>query len=172
MEPAADVAGARETVGAGRLRGILMHKLIEEVLTGELEEAHLKAADRAAVLLRQLAPAGREGREDLPEPAECAATALRALSLEGIAPLRRMLIAELPVYAANGPQDLVAGRADAVAVEEGRIMAVIDWKSDIAPDLAARRAHADQMADYLSATGATRGAIVYASLDEVVWVQQ
>ena len=172
VEPAADVANARETVGAGRLRGILMHKLIEEVLTGELEEAHREAADRAAVLLRQLAPAGTVSRGDLPDPLECAGTALRALSLEAIAHLRRTLVAELPVYAVNGPEDLMAGRADAVAVEGDRIVAVVDWKSDVAPDATARRAHAGQMADYLSATGAARGAIVYASLDEVEWVER
>ena len=84
--------------------------------------------------------------------------------------MRRTLIAEFPVYAADGPEDLLAGRADAVAVEGDRIVAVIDWKSDVAPDAAARRAHAGQMSDYLAATGARRGAVVYLSLGEVAWI--
>ena len=66
---------------------------------------------------------------------------------------------------------LVSGRADAVAFgDAGNVEAVMDWKSDVNPDPAMRRAHAAQMEDYLDATGATRGAVVYVSRSEVSWI--
>ena len=86
--------------------------------------------------------------------------------------LRPHLLPEFAIHAPGGMDVLVTGRADAVAVEGGRVTAVIDWKSDVAPSGSARRAHVSQMNDYLEATGAPRGAIVYVTRCEVTWVER
>jgi hypothetical protein len=64
----------------------------------------------------------------------------------------------------------MAGRADALAIEDGNIIAVLDWKSDIAPGQDERSGYVGQLSEYLAATGAPHGALVYMSLGEVVWV--
>ena len=66
---------------------------------------------------------------------------------------------------------MVAGLADAVALgDSGEVEIVFDWKSDVEPDTASRLEHAVQMSDYVRATSAARGAIVYVSRSETVWV--
>jgi len=67
---------------------------------------------------------------------------------------------------------LLAGRADALAIREGRIEVAIDWKSDINPTLNVRAAYGGQLRDYLEATGAERGAIVFLTPSDVVWVER
>jgi hypothetical protein len=47
---------------------------------------------------------------------------------------------------------------------------VFDWKSDVAPDAAARGAYANQLGQYVRVLGAERGAIVYMTLGQVQWV--
>ena len=73
-------------VSGGRLRGILLHKLMEELLTGELLEEGPAIAARAKVLADQLIG----GQGDQPRPTldaeEAAATAMRTLKLPDIAP--------------------------------------------------------------------------------------
>ena len=61
-------------------------------------------------------------------------------------------------------------RADAVAVEDGRVTVVLDWKSDVSPTAKERAGYVGQLAEYLVATDAPRGALVYMSLGEIVWV--
>ena len=72
---------------------------------------------------------------------------------------------ELNVYAAmfaDRTVTLTAGIADAVAIDErGRIEAVVDWKSDVAPAPAQVDIYRGQVLDYLAATGARRGLIVF-----------
>ena len=160
--------GAPAALGAGRARGILVHKLIEEMLTGELPEDAALVGARAAILLgRTPVAAGLTG----PDPAECAATALAAIALPGIAELRERLVAEWAIHVTAGDGVLVSGRADAVALDRaGRIEAVLDWKTDLDPDAATRREHAAQLMEYVVATGASRGALVYVSRREVAWI--
>lgn len=159
-----------EPVGAGRVRGVLLHKLMEELITGELADAPDRVGARSAGLRRQLA--SREGlqEDELPDAAECAATALATLALPEVAALRPKLAAELPLYGAFEGEILMAGRADAVKVEDGRIEVVVDWKSDVNPTAQERAGHVGQLADYLAVTSAKRGAIVYMTKREVVWV--
>ncbi|TIW03833.1 MAG: hypothetical protein E5V74_08140 [Mesorhizobium sp.] len=57
-----------------------------------------------------------------------------------------------------------------MAVGDQGVVAAIDWKSDVNPTLAVRKAHAQQLRDYLSATHAARGAIVYVTSGEIAWV--
>lgn len=65
----------------------------------------------------------------------------------------------------------LAGRIDAVALDNGRVAVVLDWKSDIAPTEENMRIHAGQLEDYLRTTGADRGALVYMTLAIVRWVE-
>ncbi|ESZ13074.1 hypothetical protein X737_26720 [Mesorhizobium sp. L48C026A00] len=173
---AIDSGDAPETelpIGAGRFRGLVLHKLMEEVLTAELDDDLASFAHRARALIAELV-VDREDEVGLPEADEIASTAWRTLHLPEIAALRPGLVPEWPIYAlladASEPTAL-AGRIDAVALEEGRAAVVLDWKSDIAPTEEDMRIHAGQLEDYLRTTGARRGALVYMTLGTVRWVE-
>lgn len=163
------LAEQMEVVGGGVLRGIVLHKLMEEFLTGELEVQERLAASRARELLVQLLTDADE-KQPRPDPAEMARCALRALALPEIAEMRPFLLPEVAIWA-SGEGVLVAGRADALAIREGSVEVAVDWKSDINPSSAVRKRYAAQLRDYLEATGATRGMLVFLSLGEILWVE-
>ena len=151
--------------------GQALHKLMEELLTGELGSFRDEATERAAELLAQLEPTlSEETDAGRPDVIEMAKTALRTLALPELAPFLAQLVPEIPLWAANPPHFLV-GRADAAAIEGERIALVIDWKSDVNPSAAAHSAHVAQLRDYLRVTDARRGAIVYMSAGQVSWVE-
>jgi CRISPR-associated exonuclease Cas4 len=164
----ADPAGLATIIGS-TIRGAVLHKLIEEILTGEIEEAVSVLGARAAVLLVQLGP---PETGVLPDLAEMAATALRALNLPGIAEHRGALVPEMALYdARDAGAILMAGRADAIAVADGRPVVVFDWKSDVAPSAADRKTYAVQLLEYMEAVSAPRGAVVYLTLGELHWIE-
>ena len=147
---------------------------MEETLTGETEceESALRA--RAGVLLAQLgvddhanASAGFSSRE-------IATTVRRTLDLPEIAELRPRLQPEFWVYAESDAErtlSLTAGVADAVALDEaGRIKVVIDWKSDVDPAPGVVEQYRAQVRDYLAATGAQFGLIVFMTSRRIVRV--
>lgn len=156
-----------DVVGAGARRGVILHKLIEELLTGELAEELDASVSRARLLLDQLTHVDEAGPR--PDPREMAAAALRGLALPQIAEMRRSLVPEIAIWG-HDEAGLVAGRADALAIVENHTDAAIDWKSDVNPTPAVREAHAQQLRDYLSVTGAKRGAVVYLTNGEIVWI--
>jgi len=156
-------------VGAGALRGTILHKLMEELLTGELERFREEATLRATELLAQL-QSDDPTDAARPDAIEMAETALRTLALPELAPFLAKLVPEVPLWAANPPRFL-AGRADAAALEGERIALVVDWKSDVNPAATTHGAHVAQLRDYLRVTGAERGAIVYMSAAQVSWVE-
>jgi ATP-dependent exoDNAse (exonuclease V) beta subunit len=161
-----------QPIGAGRLRGVLLHKLMEELLTGELTETDGAAVERrAAKLLEELLGREETQPDARPEPGEMARTALKTLSFADVATLRPHLVPEIAVWSQSSDGALLAGRADALAIADGDVIAVLDWKSDVAPSGEERLAYIGQLSEYLSATGARRGALVYMSLGEVVWVE-
>lgn len=164
-----DLPETPQPLGAGRVRGILLHKLLEELLTGELVHDLAIAEQRAADLMAQLmaVEANDGGSAD---PTECAAIALRARTLPGIADLWPHLHPEVPIYASDPDGTLLAGRADAIAVVDGRPEVVLDWKSDLKPTAAEQAGYLGQLADYVRAFGAPRGALVYLTRREVVWL--
>ena len=160
-----------EIDGAGALRGTILHKLMEEFLTGELASSRDQAAARAAELLAQLqSNLSGEGDEGGPDALEMADTALRTLALPELAPFLGQLVPEIPLWAANPPRYL-AGRADAAAIQGDRITLIVDWKSDVNPTAATHGAHVAQLRDYLRVTNAQRGAVVYMTSAQVFWVE-
>jgi CRISPR-associated exonuclease Cas4 len=110
-------------VGAGALRGIILHKLMEELLTGLLIPAHLN--DRASTLAQEVTIVGAA----VPDPSELAATVLRTFSHEKLKPYIAKMVPEIPLYGARSDTVLISARADAIAFEGGAPVAVFDWKS-------------------------------------------
>jgi ATP-dependent exoDNAse (exonuclease V) beta subunit len=168
-EATEDLGEAMRPVGAGRVRGILLHNLLEEMVTGELVAELPIVAARAVELAEELRVLA-VGETTYPDPSECAETALRARGIRELELLWPTLQAEVPLFATDYDGALVAGRADALSVVDGRIEAVVDWKSDLDPSSADRAAHANQILAYLRLTGASRGALVYLSRGEILWV--
>lgn len=158
------------SIEGGRMRGVLLHKLMEELLTGELDETRDAIASRARTLVEQLVAQASLG--DPLDADELADTALRTIRLPDIMPFRETLTAEVPIYGATpaNADRLIGGRADAVAQDDhgGRI--VFDWKSDVAPRDADRAAYRGQLGQYLHVLGAQRGAIVYMTSGHVDWI--
>jgi ATP-dependent exoDNAse (exonuclease V) beta subunit len=149
-------------VVAERIRGLILHKVMEEVLTGELPENLAALTARARELMNEL-PVDRTDKDVLPATDEIAATTLKTLHLPEIASLRPGLVPELPLYAVlqtDPDHTALAGRADAVAFDKGPAI-VLDWKSDVAPTSQDVRIYADQLQDDMVAIGAPRGALVY-----------
>lgn len=157
--------------GAGRTRGLVLHKLLEEVLTGEVARERGALTRRADELMGQLV-GGRSDAKNVPDAAELAGTVLRTLALPEVAAMK--LIPETTIYGMQGSDgELIglAGRADALVLGSSRVSVVVDWKSDVAPTSDDMQAHAGQLLKYMKACGAPRGAIVYVTPGTVHWVQ-
>ena len=166
-ESAANIQGGRE-------RGIVLHKIIEEVLTGETAETTPTLVARAETLIRTL---GRPVVDDPAlglAPAELADCVVRALSLPEVATLRPGLLPEFPLYASSvteAHEEVTVGIADAVGIApDGTPRVVVDWKSDV--DLAPETVqhYRAQMRAYLDATGAEFGLVVAVTSGTVISV--
>ena len=169
--PPPAAAGAPPVKGS-RLRGVVLHKLIEEVLNGETQETEDVLAARAEELVGQLTDAGDAA--EWADASELTATVLRTLALPEIAALRPNLWPETPVATswtdAEG-ESVIHGIVDALAVDEaGKVTAVVDWKSDVQPSDETVRAYRGQIQAYLDATGAARGLLVFATSGAIVQV--
>jgi CRISPR-associated exonuclease Cas4 len=66
--------------------------------------------------------------------------------------------------------ELIAGRADAVAWAENGSKVVFDWKSDVAPKDARRTAYSQQHGEYLHVFCAKRGVVVYMTCGHIGWI--
>jgi CRISPR-associated exonuclease Cas4 len=86
-----------EVVGAGARRGVILHKLMEEFLTGELAGELDASVSRARELLDQLISNVNDD-EPRPDPAEMGAAALRGLTLPQLDQLRAYLAPEMPIW--------------------------------------------------------------------------
>ncbi len=161
-------------VQGGRERGLVLHKLMEEVLTGELTDDVNTIEARARTLLAELGVAEAPDPKVGPNAKELASAVNRGLTLPCIAELRPRLLPELPVYnidQAEGRITFVAGIADAVAVDgSDKVEIVIDWKSDVAPSATQVDLYRAQVRDYLAATSARRGLIVFLTTGQFVAV--
>ncbi|QPA29804.1 UvrD-helicase domain-containing protein [Brucella anthropi] len=157
LETAALVQGGRE-------RGLILHKLMEEVLTGEVQEAEAALTKRAGELIRALGKAPAADAAIGLSALELAACVTRTLALPEIKALRLELVAEFPVYAAqmsDGVEIATAGIADALTLTaEGRPAVVVDWKSDVTAEAETLDHYRAQVRAYLDMTRAERGLIV------------
>jgi CRISPR-associated exonuclease Cas4 len=157
-------------VGAGRVRGLVLHKLMEEVLTGESSEAPAALTARAAELLAQLWAEVVDPDVQQPDPNEMAATVMRTFALPDIQTMRPALRAECALYASPDEHTLLAGRGDAIAIGAGGVDAVLDWKSDYAPNADTIAEHAAQVRLYMRTLSAVRGALVYMTSGKIIWI--
>ncbi|WP_409192023.1 UvrD-helicase domain-containing protein [Bradyrhizobium sp. RDM4] len=164
MEPAAVLGSST--------RGTILHKLMEEVLTGEASDARTDLETRAAELIRQM------GQEPAADPkigisaVELAATVLRTLALPDVITVRPRLVPELPLFGSQtheGSEVLLSGQVDAIAFDDaGAIDAVVDWKSDVDPDASSIGHYRQQIADYRKQTKAKRALLVFMTTGQVV----
>ena len=159
-------------IQGGRDRGLILHKLIEEVLTGETAETIPDLVSRADILIRAL---GRPVMDDPAlglAPAELADCVVRALSLPEVVTVRPRLKPEFPVYASEmgeTHEEATVGVADAIAFNsDGAPQVVIDWKSDVDPTSEAVDHYRDQVRAYLDMTGAERGLVVAVTSGTVI----
>jgi ATP-dependent exoDNAse (exonuclease V) beta subunit len=158
-----------ERVKGSRERGILLHKLLEEVIMKELDPRADRLLERAQELHTQLNLDPERVTIDLDEVAACVA---RTLKIEEIADLLPRLTAEVPLYASQERASeiiVTAGFADAVALDaEGNCEVVIDWKSDVDPGRAPVDKYLAQLATYLHMTKAGAGMIVFVTTGGIV----
>ena len=166
-------AGKPEVLG-GPLRGTILHKLMEEVLTGEIADDVGSLEARSAELLAQLGETPADDPVKGLVPNELAQVVANTLALPEVSALRDRLRAEFTVFGhhvdAAEPQNETAlsGVTDAVALApDGKIEVVVDWKSDVSPTNALREKYRAQVRDYLDASGAARGLVVYMTLGQV-----
>lgn len=175
LPPDPDASAVGTTIRGGRERGLVVHKLLEEVLTGETADQVEALKNRATALLDQLSVPEATRPEDGPNAPELAATTLRALAIPEIGACRSRLVPELTVFSARADGDsatYVGGIADAVAyLPLGIIDLVVDWKTDVNPSVQQIDLYRAQILDYLTATGASEGLLVFATTGQVVRVQ-
>jgi exodeoxyribonuclease-5 len=156
-ESAETDAAALEVTGSAT-RGTILHKLMEEVLTGETQDSILDLERRATELLTQL---GREASSDPKfgiSPTELASTIDQTLNLPEVVALRPRLIPEQTVFGHEGTvtaETLVSGIADAIGCNEnGKIEIVVDWKSDVEVNSTKYAAYKAQLGAYREQTDA------------------
>ena len=110
---------APASIQGGRERGLILHKLLEEVLTGETADDVASLTERAHVLITAIGkPVADDPAQGL-SPAELAGCVARTLALPEIAELRPTLAPEFPVYASAFVDDLeqaTAGITDAISL--------------------------------------------------------
>ena len=150
--------------GPGLVRGQVIHRLIEEILTGEtiLDEA----SKRAKILVAQIQSYPEIEPQDSIDPVEISLRVDRALKLPQIGPIIDSLVPECPVYnfeSENGASSVVVGIADAISFSpDGTPQLIIDWKSG-----QVEAHHEEQIAAYMRATSIYRGLLVYVDSAQV-----
>jgi exodeoxyribonuclease-5 len=154
-------------------RGLILHKLLEEVLTGELQDDAASLVERATVLGRELA--NSPGGADF-NPQEAAQSVRRGLALPEIQAVRDTLIPECWIsnsITASGAEQVTVGIADAVTYgSDGQVSLVVDWKSDVRPTPMVKAGYRAQVASYLLATGAKTGLVVFLSTGHIESVSE
>ena len=161
-------------VQGGRERGLVLHKLMEEVLTGETGDGTAELTERADRLVRSIGKVPADDPADGLSPRELADCVVRTLGLPQVAELRPALLAEFPVYAVREEDAglvATAGIADALTVgDDGRPAVVVDWKSDVSPDQHTVEHYRMQVRAYLDMTRAGLGLIVLMTSGMVIAV--
>jgi ATP-dependent exoDNAse (exonuclease V) beta subunit len=162
---------ATERIRGGRERGLVMHKLFEEILTGEISEKIDALEARAGELLQELGYAPTTSAEIGFSPGEIARSVLAALKLPEIAAIRPTLVPECHVYSSTADSEtetITFGIADAIAFATPQSPSlVVDWKSDVHVDEKLIADYRKQVASYLAATGIPEGLIVFVTTSRI-----
>jgi exodeoxyribonuclease-5 len=158
-------------VQGGRERGLLLHKLLEEVLTGETADDADTLAARATELAAMLGVPVADSPAAGLSPLEIAATVCRTLALDVVAGLRTQLVPEFNVYSSSnveGEEHVRTGIVDAIAYDDkGKPVAVFDWKSDVEPTAPLITHYKAQVRSYLDMTATPKGYVVFATTGAV-----
>ncbi len=162
-------------VQGGRERGLVIHKLLEEVLTGETQDHRASLIERAGTLIQSLGlPVAADPAKGLSN-IEIAGCVERTLRLPQVATLRPTLLPEFPVYASDlldGEERATVGITDATSFAVDRKpTVVIDWKSDVHPAPETLEHCRTQVGNYLRTTGAELGPIFFVTSGTVVSVR-
>jgi exodeoxyribonuclease-5 len=159
-------------VAGSSTRGIILHKLMEEVLIGETRAAVAELERRALDLLAQLGIAPANDPKTGISPSELAATIVRTLSLPEVERLRPRLIPEHTIFGRHLAPDietLTSGIADAVASDaQGGIEVILDWKSDVDPDAKMIAHYCRQISEYRRHAGAKRALLVLMTPGKII----
>ena len=157
--------------GTALKRGLILHKLMEEALTGETLDDDARVRTRARELIKQQELTDSTDASARISSVGMAEMVVRTLERPEIAALRPRLVPEYWVYGSdiNGREmAITAGIADAVTFDDdGRIDVVVDWKSDARLRERQIRIYREQVGSYLKATGARTGHIVFLGLDHI-----
>ena len=161
-------------IQGGRERGLILHKLLEEVLTGETDDNLSNLTDRASILISELGqPIFDDPAKGL-TPKELSACVKRTLALPEVAALRPSLVPEYPVYAATKTEEgerAATGILDATSFNQGGTpQVVIDWKSDVEVKPEMLEHYRAQVRTYLEMTGAEKGLIVMVTTGDIYTV--
>ena len=171
-EAASDAEAPMEVKGSTK-RGLIIHKILEEVLTAEVAETLEDLTSRAHDLILSLGETHHDAASEGISADEIAASCLRALSLPEIRELRsHQLSPEISIYASEmheKNEQITRGFADAIAYDAGgKPNTVVDWKSDISPSVELIDKYKSQVRAYLTATGAQIGLLVFVTSGKVV----
>ena len=162
------------SIQGGRERGLILHKLLEEVLTGETPDDTSALTERARALIVAIGKTVVDDPAKGLSPSEIAGCVTRTLALPEIVELRPTLAPEFPVYASTVVDDVeqaTAGITDATSFgPDGKPQVVIDWKSDVQPTAETINHYRAQVANYLDVTGTKRGLIVLVTSGEILTV--
>ena len=162
------------SIQGGRERGLILHKLLEELLTGETPDDTSALTERARALIVAIGKTVVDDPAKGLSPSEIAGCVTRTLALPEIVELRPTLAPEFPVYASTVVDDVeqaTAGITDATSFgPDGKPQVVIDWKSDVQPTPETINHYRAQVANYLDVTGTKRGLIVLVTSGEILTV--
>lgn len=167
-EPVADPS---EFVQGSAERGIVMHKLMEEILTGELKDNEPEVENRARELIQQMIAFKEDEIKDM-DARVMAKEIMQTLALPQIASIRHRLVPEVATsssYENDKIEGVTFGIMDAADISDrGEIETVIDWKSDRSPTAAIIEFYRDQMSDYMKMNSAKRGLIVFMASGKII----
>jgi exodeoxyribonuclease-5 len=167
------VPGPEESnVVGSALRGQILHKLMEEVLLGSIDESLEALTSRARELLAQLGLHDLQDAQSGVSSVEVCETILRTLSLPLVQQFRGKLVPEWNLFSSvhndESNWDAAYGIADAIAYDDaGNPEIIVDWKSDVAPEPSLHKKHLAQLKAYLEMAGCPRGALVYMTTGDV-----
>ena len=161
-----EVLEVSSQIKGSALRGTLLHKLMEERITGELEEGVDIIRDRARELISQSGEIDQENPAEGISSQELAETVTKTCELEPIQALWQKLVPEYPIHSYRSIEgkvpSIISGIADAVALgNDGKVTHIIDWKSDTRLSQIQTKYYKQQVSAYMEATGAKEGLIVY-----------